>query len=177
MKQSIVALTLAIALPLHAFAATITAPENIQLSSGVPLSTDELAEVTAGSFDLLNSLVDKANKGPFDYTFVDHDPDGGSLRFVGIDITGSLGLVTTTIDAATAKDALTTAGFTAPPSFYSGGDVMQMAVPATSANDDASRLLNISIAAIKMGNSSASFGSFALNQVSLRGTTIWIWPH
>jgi hypothetical protein len=66
--------------------------------------------------------------------------------------------------------------------FYSGGDVVQFAFPNVSAK--AGTLVDIKVGGITMGvngtqaNTGApSFGSFALNQLDLRGTTVWMWAH
>jgi hypothetical protein len=67
-------------------------------------------------------------------------------------------------------------------SFYSGGDVVQFAFPNVSAN--AATLPSIKVGGITMGvdgtqaNVGAkSFGSFAINSMDLRGTTVWMWAH
>jgi hypothetical protein len=66
--------------------------------------------------------------------------------------------------------------------FYSGGDVVQFAFPNVSAN--AATLPSIKVGGITMGvdgtqaNVGAkSFGSFAINSLDLRGTTVWMWAH
>jgi hypothetical protein len=66
--------------------------------------------------------------------------------------------------------------------FYSGGDVVQFAFPNVSAK--AGTLVDIKVGGITMGvngvqasSGAPSFGSFALNQLDLRGTTVWMWAH
>jgi hypothetical protein len=66
--------------------------------------------------------------------------------------------------------------------FYSGGDVVQFAFPNVSAATGT--LPSIKVGGITMGvdgtqaNAGAkSFGSFAINQLDLRGTTVWMWAH
>ena len=66
--------------------------------------------------------------------------------------------------------------------FYSGGDVVQFAFPNVSAK--AGTLVDIKVGGIQMGvngvqadSGAKSFGSFAINQMDLRGTTVWMWAH
>ena len=66
--------------------------------------------------------------------------------------------------------------------FYSGGDVVQFAFPNVSAN--AATLPSIKVGGITMGVDGTqadvgakSFGSFAINSMDLRGTTVWMWAH
>jgi hypothetical protein len=66
--------------------------------------------------------------------------------------------------------------------FYSGGDVVQFAFPNVSAA--AGTLVDIKVGGITLGvngqqatTGAPSFGSFALNQLDLRGTTVWMWAH
>jgi len=66
--------------------------------------------------------------------------------------------------------------------FYNGGDVVQFAFPNVSVA--AGTLPDIKVGGITMGvngvqaaSGNASFGSFAINQLDLRGTTVWMWAH
>jgi len=62
--------------------------------------------------------------------------------------------------------------------FYSGTDVVQIAIPEIAANN-----LNVKIGSITMGTqgvqsaTAPSFGSIALNNIQLQGTTAYIWAH
>ncbi|MBA5605254.1 hypothetical protein H3H36_07775 [Duganella sp. FT3S] len=104
---------------------------------------------------------------------------GGSVSFNGIKVQG---LIAASIDILSKNSFLAAAGaagVTNPGTFYnpaSGGDVVQIAIPAD-VQVAAGKLLNISVDSIKMGNNAASFGSVAMNQVDLRGTQVWIWAH
>ena len=171
MKKSIVILTLALALPWQAHAAH-------SLSPGVPLSMDEMANVVAGSFAPWNGGTESTRRAP-DYVIADTDSDGGSVNFNGISIIAPLMAGATVIDAATFKAALTAVGTSLPASFYAGGEVEQFAAltrtPMTDNNPTV--MLSASLASIKMGHSAASFGSLAVNQVDLRGTSVWRWVH
>ncbi|KQZ39589.1 DUF6160 family protein [Duganella sp. Root1480D1] len=104
---------------------------------------------------------------------------GGSVSFNGIKVNG---LIAATIDILSKNSFLQAAGaagVTNPGTFYNpatGGDVVQIAIPAD-VQVAAGKLLNISVDAIKMGGSNASYGSMAMNQLDLRGTQVWIWAH
>ena len=87
---------------------------------------------------------------------------------------------------ATAIGALSTAqqgevaGMVALAAFYPSTDVVRIAVPTL----QTSKLLNISVASITMGTNGVqpttanpSFGSFAMNNINLAGTTAYIWAH
>ena len=60
-------------------------------------------------------------------------------------------------------------------SFYAGGDVVKIAVPKLAVNDG--HKLNMSVGAISMGGSTASFGSIAMHDIQLQGTSVYIWAH
>ncbi|WP_317204008.1 DUF6160 family protein [Janthinobacterium sp.] len=104
---------------------------------------------------------------------------GGSVSFNGIKVNG---LIAASIDILSRNSFLQAAGAAGvvdPGTFYnavSGGDVVQIAIPAD-VQVKAGKFLNVSVDAIKMGNSTASFGSMAMNQIDLRGTQVWIWAH
>ena len=115
--------------------------------------------------------------GSFVYT--DTDSAGGSVSFNNIAIGGVVAATLDIINGATFAATMTAAGIGLPATFYAaGGDVVQIAVPAAITVANPAALLSISTGSIKMGNNStASFGSMALNQIDLRGTTAWIWAH
>jgi hypothetical protein len=104
---------------------------------------------------------------------------GGSVSFNGIKVNG---LIAAGIDILSKNSFLAAAGaagVTNPGTFYSpatGGDVVQIAIPAD-VQVAAGKFLNVSVDSIKMGNNAASFGSVAMNQIDMRGTTVWIYAH
>jgi len=66
--------------------------------------------------------------------------------------------------------------------YYSGTDVVQFAFPNVAVASNA-ELLSIKVGGITMGTNGVttatnpSFGSFAINGLDLRGTTVWLWAH
>ena len=103
---------------------------------------------------------------------------GGSVSFNGIKVNGLIAANIDILSKASFLQAAGAAGVTNPGTFYNpatGGDVVQIAIPSTVVADG--HYLNVSVDSIKMGNSAASFGSVAMNQIDMRGTTVWIFAH
>ena len=154
----------------------------LSASAMTPIQDAELSTVSGqDSVSIAANL--NINIGSFTYTDTDAvDPvtglGGGSIAFNGIKVNG---LIAATIDILSKASFLTAAGaagVTNPGSFYdpaTGGDVVQIAIPASVVADG--HYLNVSVDSIKMGNSTASFGSVALNQIDMRGTSVWIFAH
>lgn len=137
------------------------------------------------------------NIGSFVYT--DTDATGGSVSFNNIGIKGTVAATIDIINAATfgadafgavlgvvnpstmptgtpAEIAAATAQAAALGAFVStGSDVVKIAVPNIAVA--AGHGLNMSVESIKMGNSTKSFGSFAMNDIKLQGTSVYIWAH
>ncbi|MYN25880.1 DUF6160 family protein [Duganella levis] len=118
------------------------------------------------------------------FTYTDTDAldanglGGGSVSFNGIKVNGLIAANIDILSKASFLTAAGAAGVTDAGTFYSkatGGDVVQIAIPQSVVADG--HYLNVSVDAIKMGNSTASFGSVALNQIDMRGTTVWIFAH
>ena len=57
--------------------------------------------------------------------------------------------------------------------FTPAGHVVNSALPKLDTNKN----LSFSVDSIKMGNSNASFGSVAANDIKLQGTTVYIWAY
>ena len=151
----------------------------LSASAMTPIKDAELSAVTGQDGVSIGANLN-VNVGSFVYTDTDavdaNGLGGGSVSFNGIKVTG---LVAATIDIVSKNSfmqAAGAAGVTNPGTFYTGGDVVQIAIPAD-VQVAQGKLLDISVDSIKMGNSTKSFGSMAMNQVDLRGTTVWIFAH
>jgi hypothetical protein len=169
---------LALAAALSSFAMAASAMTTIEDSDLSQVSGQDGVSIAAN----LN-----INVGSFVYT--DTDATGGSVSFNNIAIKGTIAATIDIINAATfSTDAFgAVLGVVAPAgpadpqaaalgAFVStGSDVVKIAVPNIAVG--AGHELNMSVAAIKMGHSAASFGSFAMNDIKLQGTTVYIWAH
>lgn len=82
---------------------------------------------------------------------------------------GESGAVTTTSQTAQQMSMAMAAGL------YASGDVVQIAFPNAGLNGAVTP--SIVINSITMGNSTASFGSVALDKIDMQGTKRWLWPH
>lgn len=122
------------------------------------------------------------------FVYTDTDAAGGSISFKGIKFTGAIAATMDIMSkAAWAGEALPgtlgmltdAGGSMATPhagaiaDFAPKGDVVRIGLPQITTT----KLLNISVARMEMGNSTASFGSIAINGLNLAGTTAYIWAH
>ncbi|HEY0847252.1 MAG TPA: DUF6160 family protein [Noviherbaspirillum sp.] len=142
-------------------------------SAMTPIADEGLSQV-AGQDGVSIAASLHINIGSFTYT--DTDANGGSVSFNNIGINGLVAGTLDIIDQTTFEGILTASGVTFPTTFYNGGDVVQMAVPATITLPTAS-LVDVTVGSITMGGNTASFGSIAMTDIDLRGTTAWIWAH
>ena len=147
----------------------------LSASAMTPIQDTELSTVSGQ--DGVSIAADlHVNIGSFVYT--DTDTNGGSVSFNNIKVNGLLAAQIDIINATTfgtemaallvdPASAVTTG-------FYDGtSDVVKIAIPKVTTGT----LLNMSVDSIKMGNSAKSFGSFAMNNLDLRGTNVYIWAH
>jgi hypothetical protein len=112
------------------------------------------------------------------FVYTDTDAAGGSISFKDIKFTGAIAATMDIMSkAAWAGEAIggTLGGLTGPDvgTFAPAGDVVRIGLPQITTT----KLLNISVARMEMGNSTASFGSIAINGLNLAGTTAYIWAH
>ncbi|MCV2358095.1 MULTISPECIES: DUF6160 family protein [Roseateles] len=137
---------------------------------GVTLAAD--LDIRIGSFSYSNKSAG--------------NPDGGSISFnnitlrgmfvMTVDLLNSASFTATMSNAMAAYGADGTAGISRLLSSgtYDGhSDVIQFALP--NAGLDHRLSPSLAIASVTMGNSSASFGSFAFTNIDLQGSKIWMW--
>lgn len=170
----------AIAAALSAFA--------LSASAMTAIGDSELSQVTGqDGVSIAGDL--KINIGSFRYT--DTDATGGSVSFNNIGITGmfvmTVDILNHTAFAGTVGASMVGHGLTAAEAqtnltnlvtngvYDNASDVVQFAFPA--AQQDARLTPSIAVASITMGGSTKSFGSFAMNNIDLQGTKIWMWAH
>ena len=149
-------------------------------SALTPIADTELSKVSGR--DGVSIAADlHVNIGSFVYK--DTDAAGGSVSFNNIAITGAIAATidivnnaTFQADASAASGSASVLGVTGGAglaNFMPAGDVVKIAIPQVDTNKN----LSMSVDSIKMGNSSASYGSFAANDIKLQGTTVYIWAH
>ncbi|MCK9687236.1 DUF6160 family protein [Scleromatobacter humisilvae] len=131
--------------------------------------------INIGSFVYTDTDVGDATKGGFG--------GGGSVSFNNISIKGLMEMNIDIVNAATFKGTLAAVGASAGASYDGVSDVVQFAFPADT-NAGAIGTPSIKVGSITLGNAAAnadgtakSFGSVAINNLDLRGTTVWMWAH
>ena len=165
-------------LKLTAAAALVAA--SLSASAMTTINDEELSTV-AGQDGVSIAANLNINIGSFVYT--DTDANGGSVSFNNIKISGLMEMNVDIINAATFSGILASVGASAGASYDGTSDVVQFAFPAD-ANPGAVGAPSIKVGSITMGNALAnadgtakSFGSVAINNLDLRGTTVWMWAH
>lgn len=148
-------------------------------SALTPIADSELSKVSGQ--DGVSIAADlKIDVGSFVYT--DTDTDGGSVSFNGIKIRGAIAATLdimsnasfkTEVSALNPNAVIGVAGGVGLANFMPAGDVVKIAIPEV----EVTHKLSMSVDSIKMGNSAASYGSMAMNDVRLQGTTVYIWAH
>ena len=147
----------------------------LSASAMTPIQDTELSAVSGQ--DGVSIAADlHVNIGSFVYK--DTDATGGSVSFNNIAISGIIAASIDIINAPTFGAKMVGLGVDTTAAvatgFYNGtSDVVQIAIPEVAAG----KYLTMSVDSIKMANSTASFGSMALNSVDMRGTKVWIWAH
>jgi hypothetical protein len=147
----------------------------LSASAMTPIQDTELSTVSGQ--DGVSIAADlHVNIGSFVYK--DTDTTGGSVSFNNIAISGIIAASIDIINAPTFATAMTALGVDTAAAvttgFYNGtSDVVQIAIPEVAAG----KYLTMAVDSVKMGNSTASFGSMALNSIDMRGTKVWIWAH
>jgi hypothetical protein len=148
-------------------------------SALTPIADKDLSKVSGR--DGVSIAADlHVNIGSFVYT--DTDAAGGSVSFNNIKISGVIAATLDIINnatfqaeasAASPTSVLAVTGGDGLAAFSPTGDVVKIAIPQVTT----AKNLGMSVDSIKMGHSDASFGSFAVNDLKLQGTTVYIWAH
>ena len=172
---------------LSAIAAVLSAFA-LSASAMTAIADSDLSQVTGqDGVSIAGDL--KINIGSFKYT--DTDTTGGSVSFNNIGITGmfvmTVDILNHTAFSGAVGGSMAGHGLNATEIttnltnlvtngvYDNASDVVQFAFPA--AQQDARLTPSISVASITMGGSTKSFGSFAMNNIDLQGTKIWMWAH
>jgi hypothetical protein len=151
----------------------------LSASAMTPIQDADLSQVTGQ--DGVSIAADlHINIGSFVYT--DTDATGGSVSFNNIAITGAIAATLDVINnatfqtdasAASPTNVLGVTGGAGLAAFMPAGDVVKIALPQITTTHN----LSVAVAGITMGNSTASYGSFAMNDIKLQGTTVYMWAH
>ena len=170
-----------------AFAAAL-ASLAFSASAMTAINDEQLSQVTGQ--DGVSIVADlNINIGSFQYT-----DSGASVAFNNIDIKGMLVMTVDVLTTAAFQGAAAAsiashngalsgaqigdiiAATAAASGYVSGSDVVQFAFPTVNA-DARSVTPSITVGSITTGNGGASFGSFALNNIDLQGTKVWMYGH
>ena len=156
----------------------------LSASAMTPIQDKDLSQVTGQ--DGVSIAADlHINIGSFVYT--DTDATGGSVSFNNIAINGAIAATLDIINNATFKtdasalsstNVLGVTGGAGLAAFMPAGDVVKIALPQVATTHN----LSVAVAGITMGGTptgvtAASFGSFAMNDIKLQGTTVYLWAH
>ncbi|WP_019143234.1 DUF6160 family protein [Noviherbaspirillum massiliense] len=148
----------------------------VAASAMTPIADEGLSQVSGqDGVSIAASL--NVNVGSFQYTNTTEGATGASVSFNNIGFTG---LIAATIDVISGAHfgAIRTATGVDGSFFNPASDVVQIAIPtAAQVTLPTAALLDMSVASITMGGSTASFGRIAMNDIDLRGTQVWIWAH
>jgi len=168
-----------------AFAAAL-ATLAFSASAMTAISDDQLSEVTGQ--DGVSIVADlKINVGSFVY-----NDSGATVNFNNIDIKGMIVMTIDVLSGAQfvgaaqaalgsygigAADIGTILGATAAATGFVGNDVVQFAFPDVGGAIARPATPSIKVGSITTGNGGASFGSFAMNNIDLQGTKVWMYGH
>ena len=159
-----------------------------------PMQDSDLSAVSGQDGVTIGANL-KIDIGSFVYT--DTGSGGGSISFNNINVRGAIAVEIDIINNATAKGTLAAVGVAgtdaATTAFLPKGDVVRIALPDVAVTTGAavpalnaglgaganrtSNNLYVGVQSITMGNSTASFGAFAMNDIKMQGTTALIWAH
>jgi len=184
--------------------ATALSSITLAASAMTPIADTELSQVS-GQDGVSIAANLNVNIGSFVYGTANGTEGGGNVAFNNIAITGTIAATLDILSGnkflalsatGASGEAISTLGLVIPTTlagqaalqaFYpvnaagAGTDVVRIAIPNLATTNQ----LNVSVASITMGTNGvqpvagtgASFGSFAMNNINLAGTTAYIWAH
>ena len=94
---------------------------------------------------------------------------GNATTAAGALVAGGMTAAQATAALGSLSDLQAAAGF------LGTGDVIKIAFPNLGIS--AANAPSVTVGSVTLGGSSASFGSFAMNQINLQGTSVYIWAH
>ena len=150
----------------------------ISASAMSPIQDPDLSQVS-GQDGVSIAANLNVNIGSFTYTNTAAGT-GGSVSFNNIAITGLVAATLDVMSGLVANWIFSSANGVTTNTFFDGkSDVVLIAIPAatTIAGGQAEKGVSVKIGGITMGNSTASFGAIALNNIDMRGTYAMIWAH
>ena len=158
----------------------------LSASAMTSIHDEELSQVSGQ--DGVSIVADlNINVGSFQYS-----DSGNSVNFNNIGISG---MMVITIDVLSGADFQTAAATalgahgvaaanipavltaTAAATGFAGGDVVQFAFPNVGGAAARPATPSITVASITTGHGGASFGGFAINNIDLQGTKVWMYGH
>ncbi len=168
-------------LKLTAAAALVAASLSASAMSSI---NDEELSTVAGQDGVSIAANLNINIGSFQYK--NTSANGSSVNFNNISVTGLVAMTVDVLNNAAAISEFTPiiAGYdttnavangTAIATWLGGSDVVQFAFPNLGVTHALAP--TITVGSVTLGSGTASFGSFAIKNLDLQGTTVLMWAH
>ena len=158
----------------------------LSASAMTSIQDEELSQVTGQ--DGVSIVADlHINVGSFEYS-----DSGATVNFNNIGINGMMVMTIDVLSGAqfqgAAQAALASYGLsaadigtvltaTAASTGFAGGDVVQFAFPDVGGVTARPATPTITVGSVTTGHGGASFGSFAIRNIDLQGTKVWMYGH
>jgi len=157
---------------------TVSGQDGVSIAASLNINMDSFkytdTDATGGSVSFNTIHIGGLIAASID--IINHTQFDAVLKSVGVDL-NKTGVASMGVNPATGAAMVIPAGTDMAKAFYNGAtDVVQIAVPPVTTSHG----LDMSVGSITMGGNTGtapSFGSMAINNLDLRGTTVWIWAH